>query len=110
MIWLSALNDFVISGSDTDPSGSISLTPTQTLLLIHKFYTPKTFFLEKETCKFANKCFLHILTHPLIEGGGRHLLTLGWPISLCDGLVTLCPVYSVHYNISVQHKYMQADM
>ncbi len=34
VIWLTALDGFVISGSDPDPSGSISQTPTQTSLLI----------------------------------------------------------------------------
>ncbi len=33
-IWLTTLDGFAISGSDPDPSGSISLTPTQSSLLI----------------------------------------------------------------------------
>ncbi len=33
-IWLTALDGFTVSGSDPDPSGSISPTPTQTSLLI----------------------------------------------------------------------------
>ncbi len=33
-IWLIALDSFAILGSDPDPSGSISPTPTQTSLLI----------------------------------------------------------------------------
>ncbi len=34
VIWLTALDGFTVSGSDPDPSGSMSPTPTQTSLLI----------------------------------------------------------------------------